>query len=65
MIEYYKTFCKKEWRWRIKASNGRIIAASSECYRNKADAEKNLYSVYNTLKKYYTEEQGNIFIPTL
>ena len=27
-----------EWRWRVKASNGNIIATSSESYKNEADA---------------------------
>jgi len=29
--EYYKD-AKGEWRWRLKASNGRIIADSAEGY---------------------------------
>jgi hypothetical protein len=33
---------KNHWRWRITASNGNIIAASCEGYKNKADAEENL-----------------------
>lgn len=33
---------KKEWRWRVKAKNGEITAASTEGYKNKKDAEKNL-----------------------
>jgi uncharacterized protein YegP (UPF0339 family) len=36
-----------EWRWRITASNGDIIAASCEGYRNKIDAEKNLRYITN------------------
>ncbi|VTT96649.1 Uncharacterized protein OS=Halorubrum aidingense JCM 13560 GN=C461_12133 PE=4 SV=1: DUF1508: DUF1508 [Gemmataceae bacterium] len=31
---------KKEHRWRFKAGNGQIVAASSEGYKAKADAEK-------------------------
>lgn len=66
MIEYYKTFWRKEWRWRIKASNGRIIASSSEGYKNKKDAEANLYQLYITLFDHYDEPEGNnIFIPTI
>ena len=30
----------KEHRWRLKASNGQVIASSSEAYKAKADAEK-------------------------
>lgn len=28
-----------DWRWRMKAANGRIIADSAEGYRNQADCE--------------------------
>ncbi len=34
--EYYKDK-KGEWRWRLKASNGRIIADSGQGYRNEQD----------------------------
>jgi len=37
----------KEWRWRITANNGDIIAASCEGYKNKVDAEKNLRYITN------------------
>jgi uncharacterized protein YegP (UPF0339 family) len=30
----------KEYRWRLKASNGQIVAASSEGYKTKADCQK-------------------------
>ena len=33
--QYYKD-TKGEWRWRLKASNGRIIADSAEGYKNEA-----------------------------
>lgn len=29
---------KNEWRWRIKASNGKIIGDSGEGYKNRQDA---------------------------
>lgn len=44
--ELYKD-AAKQWRWRITASNGGIIAASCEGYRNKVDAEKNLRYITN------------------
>lgn len=28
---------RREWRWRLRASNGRILATSSEGYRRKDD----------------------------
>lgn len=36
---------KKEHRWRLKAGNGQIVAASSEGYKAKADAEKAIESI--------------------
>ncbi len=36
---------KKEHRWRLKASNGQIVASSSEGYKAKADAEKAVESI--------------------
>jgi len=30
---------KKEYRWRLKAGNGQIIAAASEGYKKKGDAD--------------------------
>ena len=36
---------KKEHRWRLKAANGQIVAASSEGYKAKADAEKAVQQV--------------------
>jgi len=34
--EVYKTFWRREWRWRFIA-NGRVIAESSEGYKNFID----------------------------
>lgn len=36
-----------EWRWRFKASNGRIIATSSESYARKADCELSIQLMQN------------------
>ena len=30
---------RREWRWRFRASNTKIIADSGESYRNQADCE--------------------------
>lgn len=32
---------KLEWRWRLKSSNGKIIGASSESFKNFKDAQHN------------------------
>lgn len=37
---YYRDI-GNEWRWRIQARNQRIIHASSEGFKRKADAERN------------------------
>jgi len=31
---------RREWRWRLRASNGRIVADSSEGYRRRASVRK-------------------------
>ena len=28
-----------QWRWRLRATNNRIVAESGEAYRNRADCE--------------------------
>jgi uncharacterized protein YegP (UPF0339 family) len=43
-ISVYKD-AKGEWRWKIQSSNNRTIAASSESYKNRKDAVKNLNSI--------------------
>jgi len=40
-IEYYKTLITRQWRWRVKADNGKIIGASSESFKNKIDCIQN------------------------
>jgi uncharacterized protein YegP (UPF0339 family) len=41
-VTFYKDSAG-EWRWRIKdPSNGLIIAASTEGYKNRSDAEANI-----------------------
>ena len=42
-IEVYKDR-KKEWRFRIKAKNGRILA-HGEGYKNKLDVHKAIYAI--------------------
>ena len=38
---YYKDH-KNEWRWRLVASNGRIIADSAEGYENESECKKDI-----------------------
>jgi len=44
----YKTFFK-QWRWRIKADNGKIIGASTESFKNKLDCSHNAILVKNSI----------------
>ncbi|MBW1649754.1 MAG: DUF1508 domain-containing protein [Deltaproteobacteria bacterium] len=39
-VEFYEDK-KEEWRWRRTASNGKIVGASTEGYKNKSDCEAN------------------------
>ena len=36
---------KREWRWRLRAANGNIIAVSGEGYANKGDCRDIIDSV--------------------
>ncbi len=40
-LEFYKTFLRGQWRWRVTASNGKIVGASTESYKNKKDCIDN------------------------
>lgn len=48
MIEFYKDE-NKEWRWKVVASNGKIVADSAEGYKNKKDAQHGLRVAVQTL----------------
>ena len=39
-VEYYQDK-SGEWRWHVKADNGKIVAASTEGYTRRANAEAN------------------------
>lgn len=45
-FEIYKD-ARGEFRWRLKASNGRIVADSGEGYKNKADCEHGIGLIKN------------------
>lgn len=52
-VKFYKKTkwnFKKEWRWRITASNGEIIGASTEGFVNRSDCERNAKLVGTSLK---------------
>lgn len=54
-MEFYKTLFKREWRWRIKADNGNIIASSSEGYKNKQDCVYNAKSTAKSITAHFRE----------
>ena len=35
--EYFQSKRNNEWYWRLRASNGQIVAVGGEGYKNKAD----------------------------
>ncbi len=49
-IAYYKDE-RGEWRWRLRAENNEIIAASSEGYKHFTDARKNIQDINNFFDK--------------
>ena len=48
-LEIYKD-ARAEWRWRLKSSNGRIIATSGEGYTRQHDCEEAQKKVTVTMR---------------
>ena len=46
-LEMYKD-SKGEWRWRLKASNGRIVATSGEGFKRKDSCRTSWIAVWGT-----------------
>lgn len=40
---------KGEWRWRLKARNGRVVADSGEGYARKRNARRAVYRITNEM----------------
>lgn len=55
MIEIYEArrglSLRKQWRWRIRAKNGRIVANGGEGYNNRADMLRALDIVREALNE--------------
>ena len=51
-LEIYRD-AKREWRWRLRASNGRIVADSGEGYRRRA-------AVYEAVKRVRSILAGDV-----
>jgi uncharacterized protein YegP (UPF0339 family) len=41
-LEVYKTRILRQWRWRLKAGNNKVIIASTESYKNRIDCMYNI-----------------------
>jgi len=52
VLRFYKGWLGKH-RWRIKAANNEIVAASTQGFASKQMAENNLRLVYDALKKHF------------
>ncbi len=48
----------KEYRWRAKAANGQVVAASSQGYKAKADCEKSIDLIKKGAAKAEVEEKS-------
>ena len=59
-VEFYED-SEVQHRWRIKADNGEIVAASSEGFTSKSNAVNNLLMTYTMLSVYVAElaKQGS------
>lgn len=57
-LEFYQDK-RGEWRWRRKASNGKIVGASSEGYSDKKACEENANRKNDKDKwEFYTDKRG-------
>lgn len=52
-FEIYKDR-KKEWRWRLKARNGKIIAVSGEGYKRKRTSYNIILKIIAAMNAEYT-----------
>jgi uncharacterized protein YegP (UPF0339 family) len=44
-IEFYQEETNKDWRWRVRAANSKIVGASTEGYSRQTNAKNNLRSL--------------------
>lgn len=60
-VEMYKDTAGK-WRWRAKASNGRIIGASTEGFSSKDACIRNINILSKNLSNRYPVTNENVFV---
>lgn len=46
-VTVYRRRFSKQWRWRLRAANGRILADGGESYTNKDDAVAALKRIFS------------------
>lgn len=51
ILKFYKDK-KKQWRWKVIAQNGRILACSGEGYTRRNNAIRSFYTVVNAIHIY-------------
>lgn len=50
-----------QWRWRLRARNGKIVATSGESYKRRADALKGVRAVVSAWPKTDVVVDGELF----
>ena len=56
-VAFKQHFITRQWRWKITASNGNIIASSSEGYFNRKDCEHNLKITMEAIQNHLISNQ--------
>lgn len=54
-VEYFQDEAN-EWRWRVKARNGRIVAGSLEGYSSRKDAKRAFTTVFQAVSDAFVSE---------
>jgi uncharacterized protein YegP (UPF0339 family) len=50
-FKVYRSFWRREWRWKLIAANGETLAVSSEGYRNKGDCRNAIEAIQREASK--------------
>ena len=55
-VVFYRD-ANREWRWRLKARNGRYLADSGEGYKRKGACAKSWWSVRDNIRGFHVSEE--------
>ena len=55
-LEFKQHPISRQWRWKIKADNGKIIAASSESFLRKKGCQDNAKLTGKSITKHFENE---------